>query len=359
MSPAVNAFRKYITLPRRAVRKVMGIARNAVGPKPPVQVTAASQSPIVLAPSMKAFASGSAAVESLPDLIYVEMAMACNFGCKMCPVPESRKLMDGRVPAIMKPDTFALVLNSISDRRRHVWLTQLGEPMLNKHLTDFVRATKSYGHHVGFTTNGSLMTEQKARDLLAAGVDHVVFSFDGATKETFEKIRIGGNFDEVVANIRGFAALNQQLRSPENRCTIQVDMIVSNLTEPEVDDFQAMWKDIAVTQVVPLDDWAGQLDLPSDFGTPRTSREEIKRYACDLLWNTTYVSAEGNAMMCCHDYKQRSKLPNVHDKPLEQIWRDEVGLERVKQIAGDFSSVSCAGCTAWKTRPRPDAVTGA
>src|SRR5579872_2641518 len=268
-----------LALPRRAARKALRLAREAVGfvplfRSPPRQAR--------VAPSMKAFARASAVVESLPDLIYVEMAMACNFGCKMCPVPESRKLMDGRVPSIMKPDTFSLVLQSIRDRPRHLWLTQLGEPMLNKHLTDYVKAAKSSGHHVGFTTNGSMMTETKARDLLLAGVDHVVFSFDGATKKTFEKIRIGGNFDEVVANIKGFAAMNGRLRSPENRCMVQVDMIVSDMTEPEVGDFHAMWKDVAtLTQAIPIDDWAGQLDLPSDFGKPRTSRDEIKRYACD------------------------------------------------------------------------------
>ncbi|HZR76051.1 radical SAM protein [Bradyrhizobium sp.] len=349
MSPATDLF----TIPGRAVRKAVRLAKKAVG----IQSTAAPQPPVILAPSMRAFRRGSPAVESLPDLIYVEMAMACNFGCKMCPVPESRKLMDGRVPSIMKPDTFSLVLQSIRDRPRHLWLTQLGEPMLNKHLTDYVKAAKSSGHHVGFTTNGSMMTETKARDLLLAGVDHVVFSFDGATKKTFEKIRIGGNFDEVVANIKGFAAINQRLRPPENRCMVQVDMIVSDITEPEVDDFHAMWKGIAgLTQAIPIDDWAGQLDLPSDFGKPRTSRDEIKRYACDLLWNTAYVSAEGNAMMCCHDYKQRSKLPNVHDKLLEQIWRSDIEFERAKQVAGDFSSVSCTACTAWKTRPSPNTV---
>jgi radical SAM protein with 4Fe4S-binding SPASM domain len=347
MSPAVDSF----TLPKRAVRKIVRLAKRAVGYQSPPK-------PVVLAPSMRAFRDGSPVIDSLPDLIYVEMAMACNFGCKMCPVPESRKLMNGRVPSIMKPGTFALVLKSLSDRPRHIWLTQMGEPMLNKHLTDYVKAAKSAGHHVGFTTNGSLMTEEKAKDLLSAGIDHVVFSFDGATKETFEKIRIGGDFDEVVANIRRLAALNRRLRSPERRCTIQVDMIVSNLTEHEVDDFHAMWKDVALTQSIPLDDWAGQVELPDDFGRPRTSREDIKRYACDLLWNTAYVSAEGNAMMCCHDYKQRSKLPNLHEKPWEQIWRNEIEIERAKQVSDDFSSVACAACTAWKTRLRPDAIVG-
>ena len=355
MTPATDLF----TLPGRAVRKALRLARKAAGVVPLFRSTTAAEAAQAVAPSMQAFARRSPVVESLPDLIYVEMAMACNFGCKMCPVPESRKLMEGRVPSIMKADTFALILGAISDRPRHLWLTQLGEPMLNKHLTDYVKAAKSGGHYVGFTTNGSMMTEQKARDLLAAGVDHIVFSFDGATKQTFEKIRIGGNFDEVVGNIRRFSAMNQELRSPANRCKVQVDMIVSDLTESEVDDFHAMWKGIAITQSIPIDDWAGQLDLPSDFGKPRTSREDIKRYACDLLWNTAYVSAEGNAMMCCHDYKQRSKLPNVQDKPLQQIWRGEIEAERAKQVAGDFSSVSCAACTAWKTRPRPEVAVGA
>jgi radical SAM protein with 4Fe4S-binding SPASM domain len=135
-------------------------------------------------------------------------------------------------------------------------------------------------------------------------------------------------------------------------------MIISDLTEGEVDDFHLMWKGVAISNSVPLDNWAGQLELPSDFGQPRVPREEMDRYACDLLWNTAYVSAEGNAMLCCHDYKQRSNLPNIRKKPLDQIWRDEIYVERAKQVAGDFSSVSCADCKAWKTRVRPHDVVG-
>lgn len=262
--------------------------------------------------------------------------------------------MDGRVPSVMKPDTFALILDSIRDKPRHVWLTQLGEPMLNKHLVDYVRAAKKDGHHVGFTTNGSLMTDAKARDLFAAGIDHVVFSFDGSTKETFERIRIGGRFDEVVSNIRRFAAINQEVRSEGNRCAVQVDMLISDLTEGEVPAFHAMWSDIAITQAHPIDNWAGQLDLPEEFGARRMPRQDGDRYPCNLMWKTAYVSSGGEAILCCHDYKLKSKLPNVHQKSLKDIWRDEIRTERARHVAGDFTSPACNACQAWRSLASPE-----
>ena len=335
---------------KRAVRKIIGernymlisLAKRKIIGKPP------------LSPAIKAFKNRNPDVPDLPNLIYVEMAMACNFGCKMCPVPESQKLMDGRRPSIMKPDTFALILDAIRDKPRYVWLTQMGELMLNKHLANYVKIAKADGHRVGFTTNGSLMTDAKAKELLDAGIDYVVFSFDGATKDTFERIRIGGNYDEVVANIRRFAAINSETRPEGKRCTVQVDMLISDLTEHEVDAFHSMWKDIAIPQAHLIDNWAGQLDLPAEFGERRVPRQDGNRYPCNLMWKTAYVSASGQAILCCHDYKLRSKLPRVHDKPLDLIWREDVRIERARHVAGDFTSPACANCQAWRGLQSPE-----
>lgn len=70
MSPAVDPF----TFPTRAVRKAMRLAKKAVSALPLFR-SATVPKPIVLAPYMRAFGRGSPVVDSLPDLIYVEMAM--------------------------------------------------------------------------------------------------------------------------------------------------------------------------------------------------------------------------------------------------------------------------------------------
>jgi radical SAM protein with 4Fe4S-binding SPASM domain len=130
-------------------------------------------------------------------------------------------------------------------------------------------------------------------------------------------------------------------------------MIVSDITEPEISAFHSMWEGIAQSTLIPLDDWAGKLPLDQDFGKPRTPKEEIPRYPCDLLWTSSNISVEGNVIYCCHDYSLTSNLPNISEKDYREIWRDEVAAERQRHLAGNFSTMPCANCSAWKTRPKP------
>src|ERR1700723_1096562 len=85
---------KLTSLPVRAARKAVRIAMRLVPEKKSPTLPATT-----LHPWMSAFKHRSPDLADLPDLIYVEPAMACNFGCKMCPVPESQKLMNGRAPS--------------------------------------------------------------------------------------------------------------------------------------------------------------------------------------------------------------------------------------------------------------------
>lgn len=336
----------------RSLTELVVSAAGLVGLQPADPVETAPAVPVSppcsLSADKMAFNDRSADLEDLPELIYVEPVMACNLACEMCPVPAHTTAMGGRYRSIMKPEVYKKVLDSIRGRHRLVWLNQLGEPLLNKHIVDFVAWTKREGHSVAFTTNGTLMTERLAARLLEAGLDKIVFSFDGGTKETFERIRIGANFEETVANIRTFAKMARE-RSPA--CGVQVHMIVSDATEHETEAFKALWGDLVTTELIPLDDWAGQLELPEYFGKPRTPKRDMSRHACDLLWTTAYVSAEGRAMYCCHDYKQTSNLSSVMDRDLKTIWRTEIRAERDRHVRGDYAGSPCEHCAAWKTRP--------
>ena len=53
-----------------------------------------------------------------------------------------------------------------------------------------------------FTTNATLLNDTISKKIIDSGVDVVFFSVDGASKETFEKIRVGANFERVKENIR-------------------------------------------------------------------------------------------------------------------------------------------------------------
>ena len=287
-------------------------------------------------------------IGKLPNNVFIELAMACNLRCEMCPVPKNMELMGGRARAVMKPDVFRRVLAQLSGRRYSLCLNQLGEPLLNKHVVDYVKWAKADGHHVGFYTNGTLLNQLLADRLLDAGLDYIVFSIDGATKETFERIRLGAKFEPTIKNIRYFC---EAAKARKSACGVQVHMIVSDLTEHEKEAFQEFWRGYAETRLIPLDDWAGQLKLPEKFGRPRTSKSKGERYPCDLLWTALYISAEGNVLYCCHDYKKESGLPSIMEEDLLKIWDTHMSEERKKHLTKRYVSAPCRDCNAWQTRP--------
>jgi MoaA/NifB/PqqE/SkfB family radical SAM enzyme len=288
--------------------------------------------------------------DELPDLVMIETVIGCNLRCEMCPVPNSKLLMNGRTTTTMKLETFHRILEEIADKPRRLHLNQMGEPLLNKTIFEFVTLAKKSGHIVSLTTNGTLMNEDIARKLLIAGVDHITFSVDGYEARTYESIRIGANYEEVRSNIEQFCRLRKDLNK---NTSVQIDCILSDLTRSEIASMQNYWLNkVDCINAINLDDWAGKHILPSKFGVRNwvESASGKSRYPCDLLWTTIAISAEGFVMYCCHDYKLLSNLPNVNEKSLKQIWKDRVSEERKKHCEERIDKDPCVLCDAWKTR---------
>lgn len=291
-------------------------------------------------------------LNELPDSIMIETVMGCNLRCEMCPVPQSKLLMNGRTTTMMPLEIFRRILDEIADKPRSLHLNQMGEPLLNKSICEFVSLSKKAGHKVSFTTNGTLMNEDIARKLLRAGIDHVTFSIDGYKARTYENIRIGANYDKVRSNVEQFCRLRNNLNK---NTTVRIDCILSDLTRSEISSMQNYWKGkVDCFNTIPLDDWAGKLSLPSKFGLRNwvARKSDNSRYPCDLLWTTAAISAEGYVMYCCHDYILISSLPNVSKKSLRQIWEDNISVERRKHVEGRIDKEPCLHCDAWKTRQK-------
>jgi radical SAM protein with 4Fe4S-binding SPASM domain len=226
----------------------------------------------------------------------------------------------------------------------------MGEPLLNKNICEFVALLKNKGHTVFFVTNGTLMNQYLAKGLLIAGIDQVTFSIDGYNASTYENIRIGANYDKVRQNVEAFCFLKRSLNKPT---TVQINCISSDITRSEIPAMQDYWSGkVDCFNPIPLDDWAGKLELPGKFGlrnwVPR--RLGHSRYPCDLLWTTMAISAEGYVMYCCHDYKLLSDLPNVNEQPLGMIWKTKVSEERRNHVENRIDREPCMDCDAWKTR---------
>lgn len=137
-------------------------------------------------------------------LIQLESAMACNLQCLMCPWKDIRRQVANR--GIMEPRVWEAVRPHLSEIRS-IDFTGGGEPLLQPHLTDWMAEAHRAGCETGILTNGTLLTEEKSRTLIDAGIDWICVSMDGATAEVYEKIRVGANFERVCDNFRRFCRM--------------------------------------------------------------------------------------------------------------------------------------------------------
>jgi MoaA/NifB/PqqE/SkfB family radical SAM enzyme len=77
-----------------------------------------------------------------------------------------------------------------------------GEPLGVPHFWDIAKIFADGGIELKLETNGLPITEEKADFLKEIDVQCVQISVDGATKETFNKVRPGGDYDGVIASIK-------------------------------------------------------------------------------------------------------------------------------------------------------------
>src|SRR5690606_19116770 len=83
---------------------------------------------------------------------------------------------------------------------------------------------------VHLVTNGTLLTEERTRELIDLGVTSLMISLDGATAETNDRIRVLGRFDRVVANVAAAVALRAR-RKADLRIGISTVAGASNVHE--------------------------------------------------------------------------------------------------------------------------------
>src|SRR5262249_11850487 len=114
----------------------------------------------------------------------------------------------------------------------------IGEPMLHPQLFDMIRHCKTHGVATGISTNATTLNETRGRELIASGLDYLIFAFDGTTPEVYEKYRKGANFNKVRQNILNFLRLKKELRS-NIFCIVQMVRLPEN--EHQIRDFFKMW----------------------------------------------------------------------------------------------------------------------
>jgi hypothetical protein len=265
-----------------------------------------------------------------PPVVRIETTNACNARCIICPHRDLR-----RATVRMEEGLYRRLIAECSRAGcREVHLHNFGEPLLDKQLEDRICYAKEKGiRKVKIFSNGSLLTPDRAAGLIRAGLDEVKISFDGATREEFERIRPPLKFDTVVENIRRLVQLRNEAHSP-----LKIHVACCSTTDKQ-GTMQMLEKIVDGFAFGKIHNW-GSGEHANGHGRLRKP--------CSRLWRTMTILADGNVALCCLDYDGQRLLGRIDEKTtIAEVWNssDYRQVRQCHQNARQDEIALCKDCS--------------
>jgi radical SAM protein with 4Fe4S-binding SPASM domain len=231
-------------------------------------------------------------------------------------------------------------------------LIGLGEPLMDPAIYRRIEFCHQHSISTLLSTNGTLLDERHATQLLDSPLEQITLSFDGANKETFEFYRKGAKFEKVRDNFVRFSRMKKERRS---KLQIVVQMVRMEGNASEVDDFIGFWRATPGVDLIRIKEDETNLMRP-DAGHAGNDW----KHPCHYLWRgPVYVKHNGDVYPCCQSYMlDGAPVGNVAAQPLLQIW-DGPAMQNLRTLhaAGRAGEIDmCSKCCT--TIPHPALVTG-
>jgi radical SAM protein with 4Fe4S-binding SPASM domain len=292
-------------------------------------------------------------VTKYPTHVDFETTNHCNMKCVMCPHADNEHTFHLTPKGMMDLGLYKKIVTELAAGGTYsIKLNYRGEPLLHKHLVEMVRFAKEKGIlEVMFTTNGYLLTKEKAQQLVDAGIDYIIISIDGATKETYEAIRPGGEFDRLVENIKYLSNYRREKGLKKPLIRTQFVKMKENIHEVEM--YKEMWR--------PYVDVMAANDFSLRVGQENKSVRDMVafgRATCPHPFRRLTITWDGEVLMCCGDWSKVNVIGDTKKNSIHEIWHSETmyqmrDLLKKKELDKIASCKNCYVLASyeWKRAP--------
>jgi len=287
----------------------------------------------------------TSSAEEFPEVILIDNLNACNLTCSMC---DHKNMVKHRPVKLMDMGLYKKIIDEIARVNPHarIWEIYFGDPFLCKDMAERVEYAKNSGlTDVVLNTNGVLMTPERSKALIMAGLDAIYVGIDAFKEETYNQIRIGGDYQTVVKNVLKYRELLSEYGSETQQIFVQ--FVVSDINESEVQDFRNFWVQHGISvKIRPKVSWAGLVEA-----TNLRPNDEAERKPCYWLVKAINICSDGEVTLCSVDVHCRVKCGNVNEKSIQEIWQGDLKKYRDMHSEGRYDQLPalCANCRDWQS----------
>jgi len=230
-----------------------------------------------------------------------------------------------------------------------IWPTFYGEALvMGEEIWDRIDYAAEMGcANLVLNSNGGLLHRQNHIErILKSPLKRFILSLDGFTKQTYEKIRVLGEWERTYSGVEEL--LRQKKINGQAFPVIICQFSLMKENEQEVESFKKYWQERgAEVKIRPKLEWTATGSIRSD----RIDHETEFRIACPWGNNTMAIHQDGSVVACAVDYEGMFKVGNVSDFSIKELWGALGEKSRKPHREHRWNDIPdvCKGCRDWQT----------
>lgn len=272
-------------------------------------------------------------VKNSRPILTIEPNNICNLRCIMCSYDKMT-----RPKETMPLDLFKQIIEqACSLGCKIVQMQHYNEPFTDKFIFERIKYVKSKGMRVILYSNGTLLDEGIRNSILEVAPDLLRFSVDGFNKDTYESIRIGANYEQVVGSITNL--FSERQRTGKKLPKIELYFSVLKENRNEIGEFLKFWKNNCdKVCLFPADSRNSEKFVSYPY-------KNKKQYPCYNPKNIVVLS-NGKVVICCVDIEGDIVLGDLKKEKLNKIINSKKAKDIFcSQLARNCNIKMCKECS--------------
>ena len=285
------------------------------------------------------------ACSDFPTYIMFDITNKCNSKCTHCP-HSTTFVHNNYETKYLDFELYKKVIDECKGREIHfIRITADGEPLLHPKLVDMVNyAVEQNVGPVGLTTNGSLLSAYKSKQLAESDLFMIDISLDAINEETYNKIRYGLSYDTVRENV--MRLIDYKAKS-NSRLKIMLSFVKQEDNIGESEEFRSYWESL-VDRVL-------FREMISNVNAVNIKKKRVRnnRWPCAYWFRRTVINYEGVIKACPVDWENGTAYMPISESSIYKAWHsDYYWRNRMEHLNDKFSDTSlCKGCQDWEGSP--------
>ena len=229
-----------------------------------------------------------------------------------------------------------------------ITLQGVGEPFLAKDIFLMVKYARQKNITAGSITNATLLSEEYCRGIIESGLSLLRASVDSCNPDTYSKIKVGSDINQVMGNLKRLNRIKKELKSETPRLSINTVLLRENINElkPLIElavevganqiwliplfifgkglavqeESMSSHKELFLEKIIEAKSWAEKHNIKLESGICVDQHPASEALSQEQDWPCTrgcYINFKGELSPCCNIFYS---FGNIIQNPLYDLW---------------------------------------